>query len=297
MAPWLALGLLAGVTVHADPATEACAPTAAVAEAVEQRVRAPVHVRLVLVEGDAAGLSVELRIRAPRAAPFDKRIALDRADCALLPRMVALVVERWVRALPARTWAPRAPPEPLAPEPRRTLVSTPVARYPHWSVRTGGDAGASLGTSGTDPGLRLRAHADLARGEALGLTGLVSLTWVPDAPFGPDGRVRVVRPTAGLAGFGELTAGSTVLRGELGVHAGAAFGQGFGFERASAASGASGSAEARVSATFTGGWYAGAAAEFGLIRTAFTRDGADAYREAAVRFGVFLGFSRAVAFF
>lgn len=280
-----ALGLIAGVVVqvHANPCTSSTAVDAALAHLDAPRVG------LELTPVDEG---FEVRLRAGRAADLVRTLVVAPADCDLVPQMLALMTERFVRALPAHTWAPRAPATAGAWSPQQSLPLTPMLRHPRHTLAWGLDAGASLGSRGQGPAVQLHTHLDLRRSR-LGLTLGLGTRWEPSRSVGDSGgSVTWVSAWLGLGGFARLELGPLPLRFEAGVAGGLAHGQGRGFEGASADTVALVEGMARAVAQGPFDLYGGLEARVNLVGPRF----AD-YEVARLRLGLFLGIHHDLAFF
>ena len=286
MGPWLAALAVAGVTVEVAP--NPCTSSVAVAAAVARRTDAAVTLRL-----EPAGEDLRLTLEAPNQPPASRPLGVGPADCALVPELVAVLTERYVRALPAWTWAPRSPPAPPRSEARARASPTPPALHPRWRLVASADVGAGLGFGGAVPGARGRVEVALVGGRFGGAAfGAVGVT--PDRAFGADGRLTVVQAGAGVAAV--LREGP--IRASLGVAAGVSMAQASGFERASSSVEPLLEAELRGLVALPLGLYAGASAQLPLVRRRYVREELGLIvEEPGLTVGLVLGFAHAVAFF
>lgn len=289
MAPGLVALLLAGVTVEVAP--NPCTSTVAVAAAVQRRVDVAVQVHL-RPEGD----DLVLTLQAPNQPPLERPLGLRPGDCPLVPELVAVLTERYVRALPAWTWAPRAPPEAPAGPPRATAPR--ALGGPRWRVSLGADLGGTLGVPGPTPGLRARGAATARDHPRPGVGAVVELfvagALVPDQALGEGGQVLTGSPSAGAA------AGLAVGPGALtvGLAGGLTLARASGFERASGAATPLLELEVRARLRLLGPLYAGLGLQVPLLLHRYTRaEGGAALTEPPLSLGLFVGFDRTLAFF
>lgn len=292
MGPWLAALLLTGATVEVAP--NPCTSSVAVSAAVLARTDAAVRVILV-----PEGEDLLLTLQAPNHPPQTRPLGLRPGECPLVPELVAVLTERYVRALPAWTWAPRAAPIPPPP----AWANTPprplgLAGRPRWETRVGLEAGGGAGLPSPDLALRLRghlvAHHHGGDGPRPGVGVFVAVSFSPRLGFGSDGAITVLAPAAGVTGSLELGR----FRATLGLAGGLLAAWARGFERASNTVDPLLEAELRLRATLVGPLYGGLSAQVPLLGHRFTRaDEGVARRTAPLTLGLFLGLEQILAFF
>lgn len=280
----LVVGLLVSVTVHVHP--NPCTSSTAVQAAVQAVTQAPIRLD---VAPTAGGLRVHFMAANQPVTIRDVPVAA--ADCPLVPQVIALMTQRYVRALPAYTWAPRAPPQPLRMLGQLSLSNTPLHRRHRYALAWGLDVGGGRGLTGPGWAAQVRAHVDLSQ-KRWGLAVPIGLRWEPSIALQQGGSVRWLTGWLGVAGFVQGAVGPVPLRGELGVCAGFSAGQAQGFEGASADTVAL--VETQVRGVMLGPWglYGGVEARLNLVGPRF----AD-YRAPRLRLGLVLGIRKDVAFF
>jgi len=280
----LALGLLVGVTVHVHP--NACTSSTAVQAAVQAVTQAPVRLD---VAPTATGLRVHFMAANQPVTIRDVPVA--EADCPFVPQVIALMTQRYVRALPAYTWAPRAPPQTLRLQGQLSLPNTPEYRRHRYALAWGVDMAGGRGITGPGWAAQVRAHLDLSQ-RRWGVALPIGLRWEPSITLQQGGSVRWLSGWLGLAGFVRGALGPLTVRAELGLCAGFSAGQAEGFEGASADT--VGLVETQVRGLVLGpsGLYGGIEARVNLVGPSF----AD-YRVPRLRLGLLLGIRKDVAFF
>lgn len=287
----LGLAALAGATVEVAEGT--CTSSRAVALALGDYVEAaPMTVSVAPTED-----GVEVRISAPAVAPMVRRLTLTPADCGVLPRMLALMAERYARALPRRSWARRAPPVAPPTPSHLSLSKTPADRHPSYALALTADAGGTLGLDGAGPGLQAGASLELLSGR-LGLLAGLGARVVPRVALGAGGALRVTAPWIEVGGLARGPLGPFEAHARLGVAVGAAIGEARGFEGASTDVGALVEPSLRVGLQLPRGLVFAVEGRLRAVGARFTgSDAGFAYESPLVRVGVLLGIRRALAFF
>ncbi len=280
----LALALI-GVTVQVE--AQSCTSSTAIQAAVAARIDLPVE---LTVSASQDGL--EVRFLAPGHPPLVRTLSLAPEDCPYVPQMLALMTERFVRALPEHTWAARAPPAPSPDRVRLSLSLTPTNRHHRASLGIGMEAGASLGLSAGETGGYLRPHLDLGIGPNFGLSTALGLRLEPNISLANGGSVRWLAGWAGLSAFTQYRVVNLDLRAEVGMSGGLAAGTGQGFEGASSDRVPQVEGMIRLRIGGQTGLFGGLETRLNIAGPSF----AD-YEAPRVRLGLFFGFQRDIAFF
>lgn len=280
----LALALIS-VTVQVE--TQTCTSSTAIQAALVARVDVPVELKVSPLQD-----GLEVQFLAPGHPPLIRRIRLVPEDCPLVPEMLALMTERFVSALPAHTWAPRAPAAQSPLQIRSSLALTPKDRHHTMSLGLGADGGATLGLTAGDPGFYVRPHVDLSIGANFGISTALGLRVEPSVDLENGGTVRWVSGWGGLSAFARHRWTDYEVRADAGFSAGIAAGSARGFE--GAASDQVPLVESMIRGAVGGprGLFGGLEARVSIAGPRFAE-----YQAPRVRLGLFFGWRKDIAFF
>lgn len=205
-------------------------------------------------------------------------------DCPELPRIIAQVVARRLRALAQEAQeaqstaeveaAARAgPAPPLEPEPAAVAAEPVVAQPVGVSLRT--EAGAALGV--LPLGADVRGNVDVVLGRRRGPVAALSATLRLDAPVavGAGSAVAGTGLLGGSFGYG-LDVGPVVVVPTVGVGLGLTVAQGFGFARAETPVLPMAVAMAQVRLETADGYLFGVGAEAPFVQVSLTQSGGGA---------------------
>lgn len=230
---WLASFLLTAVPRLAFSDVEPCVDRAELER--ELQARLPIEgepTALRVARGDdAASVVVEL-VGDDGEQLLSRTFPGGPSDCAELPRAIAQVVERRLRALAVDAAehsddVPEAPPAVAAP----TLAPSPSTTSEAVGVAVRAEAGVALGVLplGGDARINVEAVVGPRRGPFLG--AFASLRLDPPVTIGDGAAIAGTGLLGGVFGYA-FAVGPVVVAPTVGAGAGATVAYGFGFERA-----------------------------------------------------------------
>lgn len=290
MVPLAALLLVAGEVNVSLSAEQTCTTTVAIHAATDPRVPPLVPLNLALeLETTDDQVRGTLALDTAGTSTATRDVDVARADCPLLPRLIASIAERYVTALPKRDWAAFRRARKLkviVPIEPPVVPPTPIP----WAWRLGFDAGGLIGVA---PKGRVAVRTDVGPVEGLALSAATGADIVVDAPIG-DGTIDVVSLYGAVGPSFAFDAGTATVMPEVRLRGGVHVGRARGFDTAS--SNLLPLLDVHAGVTM---WARPLHVTIGvavpLLRARFTRAEGDAFDEPPVRVVLTAGWSTALS--
>lgn len=231
---WIAGLLLTAVPRLEVAGVESCVDRVELERELQARLPANAEASSLSVRRAAGSESIVVELAAHNGETLVSRtLPGGPADCPELPRAIAQVVERRLRALAAEAAQHDVEPVaavPVAPPPQGPSPDVTVSPA-RLGVAVRAEAGAALGVfpSGGDARINVEAAFGPSRGPFL--SGFGSLRIEPPVSIGDGAAVAGTGLVGGMFGYG-FDAGPVMVLPTVGAGAGMTVAHGFGFERA-----------------------------------------------------------------